>query len=194
MRLKKFVRDLLTIAKSNYFKSLNKSSVFSKESILFDKIVISNSKVGSYTYFAGKGNVNNALIGSYCSIADGVKIGLGLHPLDWISTHPATYSNNTIFPYRHFSRRNIFIESKPVIIGNDVWLGANVIIMDGVTIGDGVVIAAGSIVTKDVASYVVAAGVPAKIIKHRVEPKSINGKKWWELDSIALKVYLNGVE
>lgn len=194
MRLKKFIRDMLTVAKSNYFKSLNKSSIFSEKSILFDKIVISNSRIGSYTYFAGKGRINNAIIGSYCSIADGVKIGLGLHPLDWISTHPATYSKNTIFPYRHFSRNDNFTEFKPVNIGNDVWLGANVIIMDGVTIGDGAVIAAGSIVTKDVTSYAIAVGVPAKTIKYRVEPKSIESKKWWELDSIALTEYLNEAE
>lgn len=53
-------------------------------------------------------------------------------------------------------------------IGDDVWIGANVLIMPGVTVGNHVVIAAGSVVTKDVDDYAVVGGVPAKIIKSRI--------------------------
>lgn len=53
----------------------------------------------------------------------------------------------------------------PVKIGNNVWIGRNVCIMPGVTIGDGAVIGANAVVTKNVASYTVAAGVPAKVVK-----------------------------
>lgn len=53
----------------------------------------------------------------------------------------------------------------PVIIGNNVWIGEKASIMPGVTIGDGVIIAANSVVTKDIPSYSLAAGIPAKIIK-----------------------------
>lgn len=56
----------------------------------------------------------------------------------------------------------------PIIIGNDVWIGAKAIILSGVTIGDGAVIAAGAVVTKDVEPYTIVGGVPAKKIKHRV--------------------------
>lgn len=62
-------------------------------------------------------------------------------------------------------------EIKEVKIGNDVWIGARSIILPGVTIGDGAVIAAGSIVTKDVESYAVVGGNPAKIIKYRSKIK-----------------------
>lgn len=55
----------------------------------------------------------------------------------------------------------------PVIVGNDVWIGARVIIMPGVTIGTGCIIGAGAVVTKDVPDYAVVGGVPAKIIKYR---------------------------
>ncbi|MBQ6158936.1 MAG: hypothetical protein IJJ20_08005, partial [Thermoguttaceae bacterium] len=52
-----------------------------------------------------------------------------------------------------------------IVIGKDVWLGANVTVLPGVTIGDGAIIAAGAVVTKDVPASTVAAGVPAKTIK-----------------------------
>jgi putative colanic acid biosynthesis acetyltransferase WcaF len=58
-------------------------------------------------------------------------------------------------------------ESKKVTICNDVWIGANCIILPGITIGEGAVVAAGSVVTKDVKSYTIVGGVPAKLIKER---------------------------
>ena len=57
------------------------------------------------------------------------------------------------------------ITTKPVIIGDDVWIGANAVILPGVTIGKHCVVAAGAIVTKDVPDYSLVAGVPAKLIK-----------------------------
>lgn len=57
------------------------------------------------------------------------------------------------------------ISTKPVVIGDDVWIGANAVILPGVTIGQHVVVAAGAVVTKDVPDYSVVAGVPAKVIK-----------------------------
>ncbi len=58
-------------------------------------------------------------------------------------------------------------EQKPVMIGNDVWIGRRVIIMPGVKVGDGAVIGAGAVVTKDVPSYSIVGGVPAKVLKWR---------------------------
>ncbi|MCK5676883.1 MAG: acyltransferase, partial [Flavobacteriaceae bacterium] len=59
------------------------------------------------------------------------------------------------------------VTKKDTIIGNDIWIGANVSIMSGVKIGNGCVIAAGSVVTKDIPDFSVIGGVPAKIIKNR---------------------------
>jgi len=59
------------------------------------------------------------------------------------------------------------IERRPIVIGNDVWIGTRVIVMPGVEIGDGAVIGAGSIVTKNIPPYSVAIGAPAKVIRRR---------------------------
>ena len=60
-------------------------------------------------------------------------------------------------------------DPRPVVIGNDVWIGRRAIILPGVTIGDGVIIGAGAVVTKSIEPYMVAVGVPAKAIKSRLE-------------------------
>lgn len=60
-------------------------------------------------------------------------------------------------------------EKSPVVIGEDVWIGANVIVLPGVSIGDGSVIAAGSVVTKNVPEYSIVAGVPARVVRNRAD-------------------------
>ena len=59
------------------------------------------------------------------------------------------------------------VEQKPVVIGNDVWLGTRAIVLPGVTIGDGAIVGAGAVVTKDVPPYTIVAGVPARIVGMR---------------------------
>ena len=70
-----------------------------------------------------------------------------------------------------------------VCVGNDVWIGADSLLMDGVTIGDGAVVAARSVVTQDVPPYAIVGGTPAKLIRYRFDEEtieSLGNLKWWD--------------
>lgn len=195
---KKNISKRKIIIKSSLYKIRNRTSKFSDKTILFRMANVSHSDIGKYTYIAGYANINNCTIGSFCSIADGVRVGVGIHPLNLISTHPALYSVKTIFPYKLIDESIInslpsHEESKRINIGNDVWIGTDSIILDGVSIGDGAVIAAGSVVTKDIPSFAVVGGVPARVIKYRAIPDMVDGKPWWELQDAELSSYLNKI-
>jgi len=118
-------------------------------------------------------------IGAFCSIAEGVKIFLGgEHRIDWVTT----------YPFNLLWEKGKHITGHPrtkgdVIIGNDVWIGSEAIIMSGVKIGDGAVIGTRSVVTKDVAPYAIVAGNPARLIRNRFEDETIHRLielKWWD--------------
>lgn len=127
--------------------------------------------------FSGKGSTLR--IGKFVSIADGVVIMLGgEHRTDWITTYPL----NVYFP--EWSA----IEGHPttkgnVVIGNDVWIGREAMILSGVTIGDGAVIGSRAMVTKDVMPYSIVAGNPARHIRYRFDTETISkliSLAWWD--------------
>lgn len=135
---------------------------------------ISDTHIGRYTYTSRSCNIMNASIGSFCSIGPGCQIGLGSHPSHLITTSPIFYSTIGQLNGNKWVERDYYNEFSTVKISNNVWLGANVIIMDGVSIGEGAICAAGAIVRNDVPPYSVVAGVPAKVIKYRFDVKTIN--------------------
>lgn len=106
-------------------------------------------------------------IGDHCCIGPNVTIVTPMHPM--------------LADERRGFRCDDGVErflcyAKPVVIGNDCWFGANVVVCPGVTIGDGCVIGAGSVVTRDIPPNSVAAGVPARIIRPITEADSIRTK------------------
>lgn len=159
---------------------------------LFANCIINHTSIGNYTYIGRNSLIQNTKIGNYCSISHDVICGLGRHPLDLFSTSPVFYRRNNPLYLQIVDKDMEFEEYLPVNIGHDVWIGARAIIMDGVNVGIGAVIAAGAVVTKDVPAYAVVGGVPAKIIKYRLEQGHINKrqKDWWNYDpkSIFMKI------
>ncbi|MCB4807310.1 CatB-related O-acetyltransferase [Tamlana sp. 62-3] len=170
---------------------LKRKSQISRLAKVFPFCRISNSIIDDYSYVNLFAKVNNTTIGKYCSISINFKSGLGIHPSNFISTSPIFYSKKNALN-KTFSETDNFTEFKPVTIKNDVWIGADVIILDGVTIGNGAIIGAKSVVTKDVPDYAIVGGVPAKIIKYRFSDemiKELKRLKWWNWDDNKLKKY-----
>lgn len=161
---------------------------------IYDCATLINSCFGDYTYIGLNTRILNTTIGKFCSIGPDVIISPGKHPSHtFVSTHPSFYSVNRQ-GQDIFCDKNYFDESAPVRIGNDVWIGARVIIVDGVNIGDGAIIASGAIVTKDVPPYAIVAGIPAKVLKYRFEDSEIQfltAAKWWDRDRKWLKDNFN---
>ncbi len=112
-------------------------------------------------------NKNTRLfIGHYCSIAPNVTFILSAdHYLNNISTYP--------FLVKTLGHDFEGVAKGDIIVGDDVWIGYGATIMSGVHIGQGAVVAAGAVVTKDVPSYAIVGGVPAKVIKYRFSPEII---------------------
>lgn len=158
--------------------------------------IVGKVKIGRYTY-GYKQYINNECleeIGNFCSINETAIIGAGNHPIDLITGHPIIYFDES----KEFGtegipgilrKTQVLTEEdrnkyrKKIVIGNDVWIASNTVILPGVKIGNGAVIAAGAIVTKDVPAYAIVGGNPARVIKYRFNEEEIailEKIKWWD--------------
>jgi len=143
--------------------------------------LIYHSTVSRYTYFGQNAMVFHAQIGQFCSISWGVTIGPSEHDYTKLSSHDFTYNNQSELRPRNddpSSERFLL----PVVIGHDVWIGANATILRGVSVGNGAVIGANALVSKDVPPYAIVVGSPAKVLKYRFSPewiKQITEMEWW---------------
>ena len=145
-----------------------------------------NISIGDYTYYDDRQNSaafeqNNVLfnypefgdrliIGKFCAIAEGTKFIMGPanHRLSSVTTYPfsvfgGTWEENTPPHLSQLPRKG------DIVIGNDVWIGRECVILPGVHIGDGAIIAARSVLTRDIPPYTIAGGNPAAVRRQRFE-------------------------
>ena len=124
------------------------------------------------------------IIGKFCSIACGTKFlfNCANHTLKFLST----YTFPLFYEEWELEKSNIttaWDNKGNIVIGNDVWIGYEAVIMAGVHIGDGAIIAARAVVTKDVPPYTIVGGTPAKEIRKRFDAEVIEQlliQKWWD--------------
>lgn len=159
-----------------------------------------NIIIGDYTYYDDPEDSENfernvlyhfdfigdrLIIGKFCAIATGVKFIMNgaNHKLSGFSTYPFNIFGNgweTVTPVPQE-----LPYKGDTVIGNDVWLGYEAMIMPGVQIGDGAIVAAKSVVTKDVPAYTIVGGNPAKLIRQRFSDEVVQALltiAWWNWD------------
>lgn len=185
--------------------------------IVYLKNVITNDRieVGDYTIYNDFVNdprdfeKNNVLyhypingdklkIGKFCSIACGTKFLMtsGNHSLQSLST----YTFPIFFEEWGLETKNIksaWDNKGDIVVGNDVWIGFEAVIMSGVTIGDGAIIGSRAVVTKDVPPYTIVGGVPAKTIRKRFSDEVIAELlriQWWNWDKERIKKNITNIQ
>lgn len=128
------------------------------------------------------------IIGKFCSIACGTKFlfNAANHSLDSLSTYPfPIFFEEWGLPSDSASISQAWNDKGDIVIGNDVWIGFEAVILAGVTIGDGSVIGSRAVVTKDIPPYTIAGGVPAKPIRKRFSDDvaaRLQELRWWDCD------------
>lgn len=139
-------------------------------------------------------NHDRLVIGKFCSIACGAKFIFtsANHTLSSLSTYPfPIFFEDWELPSKEITRA--WDNKGDIIIGNDVWIGYEAVIMSGVHIGDGAVIGTRAVVTKNVEPYTIVGGIPAKPIRKRFDNETIQklqSLRWWDLPYDQIKELL----
>lgn len=182
---------------------------------LKDVVTSPNIQVGDYTVYNDfvrdprefeKNNVlyhypvngDRLIIGRFCSIACGARFLFtsGNHALKSLST----YTFPIFFDEWGLDAKNIrdaWDNKGDTVIGNDVWIGYEAIIMPGVKIGDGAIVGTRAVVTGDVSPYTIVGGVPARPIRKRFDDETIRrleALRWWDWDEEKLRRNLSAIQ
>lgn len=160
-----------------------------------ERVQFIESELGDYSYIERHSEAIYTEIGKFTAIASDVRLNALEHPIERVSQHKITYRPNEYFLHATldgaFRARR---QSQRVVIGHDVWVGHGAIVMPGIRIGHGAVVAAGAVVTKDVEPYAIVAGVPARFIRWRFDPKvseRIISLGWWNWEHDRLAEVVN---
>jgi acetyltransferase-like isoleucine patch superfamily enzyme len=155
-------------------------SLTAREAIECGRATVGAHTYGTFTIHIGRGEHARLHIGDYCSIAVGVEFVVGgNHRVDWISTYPFRVL---------WGLPGAWTDGHPrpegdIVVGNDVWIGAQSLILPGVTIGDGAVIGARAVIARDVRPYAVVVGNPAREVRRRFSDEQVDALRelrWWE--------------
>ena len=179
-----------TFPRTNDYQTIYLNTIINNPNIIVGDYTIYNDFVNDPTQFE-KNNVlyhypinqDRLIIGKFCSIACGAKFlfNSANHALRSLSN----YTFPLFFEEWGLNKKNVasaWDNKGDIIIGNDVWIGYEAVIMAGVHIGDGAVIAARAVVTKDVPAYTIVGGTPARKIRMRFEEETIaklQQIQWW---------------
>ncbi|EYF05660.1 type B chloramphenicol O-acetyltransferase [Chondromyces apiculatus] len=171
-----------------------------KGKLLSEQVTHPNISVGRYSYYSGyyhghsfddcarylmpdRTDVDKLIIGSFCSIATGVSFimaGNQGHRNDWVTTFPFFFMpEEPAFG----DAINAFQGAGDTVVGSDVWIGSEAMIMAGIRIGHGAMIGSRALVTKDVEPYTIVGGNPARPIRKRFSDEHIAmllEMAWWD--------------
>ena len=192
-----------------FYASEYKTSCFIKNVVTAPNVII-----GAYTYYDDgsaplefeKNNIlfnypelgDRLMIGKFCAIASGTKFIMNAanHRLHSVTTYPfhvlgglwreKTPNHLSELPFKG-----------DIVVGNDVWIGRESLIMPGVKIGDGAIIGTRAIVTKDVPPYTIVGGVPAKTIRKRFSDDTIAALlqiSWWDWPEEKIKQHISDIQ
>ena len=180
-----FSTKKLTHKHISLFSLWDTRSRFSKYTHILKGAKLNNVQVGKYSRIGENCRLTNVKMGNFSVFSADCVAGVGQHPTDTLTYHSIFYKKGNWGwhdDWVHYPEG--FVEQKQITVGNDVWIGRRVILMDGITIGDGAIVATGAIVTKDVPPYAIVGGVPAKIIKYKFPQDVIDrleAIRWWDL-------------
>ena len=176
------LRNLLNPGVS-FLSRIDDVSEVSPKAKVYGKTQIYQSQIDDYSYVASGTQVICTKIGKFCSIACGARFlfNSANHSMTSLSTYPfPIFFEEWGLNIKHVA--NAWDNKGDIIIGNDVWIGYEAVIMAGVTIGDGAIIGTRAVVTKDVAPYTMVGGIPAKPIRKRFSDDIISAlikEQWW---------------